>query len=445
MRIRLALLTLILFSMTVYAQRTRLRPGTNIFSPQQDIEMGQEVAKEAEQQLSLIRNADANAYIAALGAQVLSRAPNDNDFPFTFKIVDERSINAFALPGGPIYVHRGAIEAADNEAQLAGVIGHEIGHVLLRHGTNQVTRAQIAQAPLAVLGGVLGGSNMGQIINQIGGFAAGSILLRYSRDAETQSDLMGTQLLYDLNYDPRAMAQFFDKLAREHKGSKAEQFFSNHPIPENRIISVNDEIRKLGGLPASPRLDSPDFQDVKKIMLSLPEPKPAAKPADNTGRAPTAPALPSSRMVAFESGGVRLQHPDNWISSVQGTNITLAPEGGSDGQGSVAYGLIVDVFQPQGARNISEATAQFLEGLRKTNPAMKTVRSGVQTRIDGQAALLSEVSNESPAGGPETDVIITVRRPDSSLLYFIQVAPSKDFPRYQAPFRNIMNSVRLPR
>jgi hypothetical protein len=150
-------------------------------------------------------------------------------------------------------------------------------------------------------------------------------------------------------------------------------------------------------------------------------------------------------MVAFESGGVRLQHPDNWISSVQGTNITLAPEGGSDGQGSVAYGLIVDVFQPQGARNISEATAQFLEGLRKTNPAMKTVRSGVQTRIDGQAALLSEVSNESPAGGPETDVIITVRRPDSSLLYFIQVAPSKDFPRYQAPFRNIMNSVRLPR
>jgi hypothetical protein len=406
--------------------------------------MGQQVAKEAEQQLVLIGNADANAYIAALGAQIVAKAPNENKFPFTFKIVDERSINAFALPGGPIYVHRGAIEAADNEAQLAGVIGHEIGHVILRHGTNQVTKAQFAQAPLAILGGVLGNSNIGQVITQIGGFAAGSILLRYSRDAETQADLMGTQLLYDLNYDPRAMAQFFDKLAKEHKGSKTEQFFSNHPIPENRIINVNEEIRKLGGQPPSARLDSPDFQDVKKIMLSLPEPKAVPKPVESTSK-PAAPAAPSTRMVAFESGGIRLQHPDNWRPAVQGTNVTLSPDGGADGNGNVAYGLIIDVFQPQGARNINEATAQFLESLRKSNPSMKSVRSSVQTRVDGQTALLSEMSNDSPVGGKETDIIITVRRPDGSLLYFIEVAPANDFPRYQNAFRNVMSSVRLVR
>src|SRR3972149_9060341 len=109
-----------------------------MFSPQQDIEMGREVAKDAEGQLVLISHPDANAYITALGQQLVAKAPNENKFPFTFKIVDDRSINAFALPGGPIYVHRGAIETADNEAQLAGVIGHEIGPVILRPGTNQV-------------------------------------------------------------------------------------------------------------------------------------------------------------------------------------------------------------------------------------------------------------------------------------------------------------------
>jgi hypothetical protein len=150
-------------------------------------------------------------------------------------------------------------------------------------------------------------------------------------------------------------------------------------------------------------------------------------------------------MVAFESGGVRLQLPDNWKPAVQGTNVTLAPDGGSDSKGNLAYGLIIDVFQPQNARDVNEATSQFLESLRKNNPAMKTVRTRVQTRVDGQAALLSELSNESPAGGPETDIVITVRRANGSLLYFVQVAPAKDFSQYQNAFRNVMNSVKLAR
>jgi predicted Zn-dependent protease len=286
---------------------------------------------------------------------------------------------------------------------------------------------------------------MGQIITQIGGFAANSILLRYSREAETQSDLMGTQLLYDLSYDPRGMAEFFDKLAKEHKGSRTEEFFSNHPIPENRINNVNGEIRKLGGLPASARTDSPDFQNVKKIMLALPEPaKAPANPAGASTKAPV-PQPPSTRIVAFESGGVRLQHPANWKPAVQGTNVTLAPDGGADAQGNLAYGLIIDVFQPQNARDINEATAEFLDSLRKNNPAMKTVRTRVQTRVDGQPALLSELSNESPAGGQETDIVVTVRRANGSLLYFVQVAPAKDFSQYQNAFRNVMNSVKLAR
>ena len=116
--------------------RTKLKPGWNLFSPQQDIEMGRESAKQAEKQLPILNDRQANSYIDALGKRLASHAPGEK-YPYQFKIVNDTAINAFALPGGFVYVNRGAIEAADSENQIAGVMAHEIGHVVLRHGTNQ--------------------------------------------------------------------------------------------------------------------------------------------------------------------------------------------------------------------------------------------------------------------------------------------------------------------
>ena len=443
MRTKLILICLFVLSASLLGERTKLRPGRNVYSPEEDVELGREVAKDAEKQLVLINNSTASAYIVRLGQSLVAKAPNEYKFPFTFKIVDDKSINAFALPGGPVYVNRGAIEAADNEAQIAGVMAHEIGHVVLRHGTNQATKGQLTSALPSILGGILGGG-IGQAVGVLGGFAANSVLLRYSRDAESQADLMGTQILYDVGYDPRAMAQFFDKLAKDHKGTKTEQFFSNHPIPENRVIKVNDEIRKLGGLPSNPRTDSADFQDVKKTMLALPEPK--APPKDSSSQAKgkqAAPSPPSARFMDFQASGIQLRHPDNWKPTVQGSNITLAPDRGVFDKGDLAYGMIIDVFQPQGASNINQATSQLLENLRSGNPAMKVVRSSSATRLDGQQALSTELVNDSPAGGQETDVVVTVLRPNGDLLYFIEVAPAKAFAQYRTAFRTIMDSVRL--
>src|SRR5262245_57724625 len=180
---RLILLSLILFSAPLLGERTKLKPGTNAYKPEDDVKLGREVAKDAEMQLVLVKQSDANAYVSALGDRLVTKAPNEYKFPFYFKIVDDRSINAFALPGGPVYVNRGAIEAADNEAQLAGVMAHEIGHVVLRHGTNQATKGGYLQGIAGVLGSIFGGG-AGQAIGALGGFAANSILLRYSRDAE---------------------------------------------------------------------------------------------------------------------------------------------------------------------------------------------------------------------------------------------------------------------
>ncbi len=146
MRIKIILIGLAVFSTALLAERTKLKPGRNVYSPQEDVELGREVAKDAEKQLALVNDSSANSYIGKLGSFLASKAPNEYKFPFYFKIVDDKSINAFALPGGPVYVNRGAIEAADIEAQIAGVMAHEIGHVVLRHGTNQASKGQLTQA-----------------------------------------------------------------------------------------------------------------------------------------------------------------------------------------------------------------------------------------------------------------------------------------------------------
>src|SRR5262245_60758830 len=261
-------------ALTAYAadSRTRLKPGWNLFSPQQDVELGREVSRQAERELPILNDRQANAYISALGRQLAAHAQGEN-YPYQFKLVNDTAINAFALPGGFVYVNRGVIQTADDEAQVAGVIAHEIAHVALRHGTNQASKAYVAQAPLAILGGVLGSNSVGGVLAQLGiSFAANSILLKYSRDAESQADLMGSQILYDSGYDPRAMVEFFEKIQKESRG-RAVQFLSDHPNPENRISNVQHEIERLGGIAPNARRDSPDFHNVKMSLASLPAPR----------------------------------------------------------------------------------------------------------------------------------------------------------------------------
>src|SRR3954464_11329369 len=144
-------------------ERTRLHPGFNLFSAQQDVEIGRRVSQDAEKQLKIIHGSQINSYITTLGRRLAARAPG-NRYPYQFKVVNDKAVNAFALPGGFLYINRGIFDNADNEAQLAGVMAHEISHVVLRHGTNQMSKAYAAQAPLAVLDGVLG--------NSIGGILA---------------------------------------------------------------------------------------------------------------------------------------------------------------------------------------------------------------------------------------------------------------------------------
>jgi len=155
MRVRAFLITLIAVSLTVLAERTPLKPMSG-GNPADDIKLGQGVVRDAEKELALLTNSDANNYIVSLGQRLVARAPNSSKFLFTFRIVDDKEINAFALPGGPVFVNRGAIEAADNEAQIAGVMGHEIGHVLLRHGAAQQRKGGLLGGVAGIVGEVSG-------------------------------------------------------------------------------------------------------------------------------------------------------------------------------------------------------------------------------------------------------------------------------------------------
>jgi Zn-dependent protease with chaperone function len=437
-------------ALTAYAadSRTKLKPGFNLFSPQQDVQMGREVSKQAESQLQLVNNRQATDWINSLGRQLAAHAPGEK-YPYQFRIVNDTAINAFALPGGFVYVNRGAIDAADNEAQIAGVIAHEIGHVALRHGTNQASKSYIAQAPLAIIGG-LAGNSVGGLLTQLGiSFAASSVLLKYSRDAESQADLMGTQILYDSGYDPRAMVEFFEKIQNESRG-RAVQFLSDHPNPENRISNVQHEIQRFGSIPPNPRTNSAEFQSVKASLTSMPAPRKggngrtSSRPSGNNpnGR----PASPSRRLMNYNGEGIQFQYPDNWHQYGEGSVLTLAPDGGLINN-ALAYGMMMSTYDAdyhgQGRMSLGDATDQLLNELRRTNPNLRITRSHDSIRIGGGQGYLTEASNESPAGGQERDWIVTTLSPDGTLYYFVGVAPQNEFTDYENAFEDITNTVRF--
>src|SRR5258708_14138661 len=170
-------------------------------------------------------------------------------------------------------------------------MAHELSQVAVRHGTNQATKAMLAETGLGIFGAVFGDTTGGALLTTLGNFTAGGVLLRYSRTAESQADVMGTQVLYDTGYDPRAMAQFFERLEAETKGKNPPEFFSDHPNPEHRVERVDEEVERLGGAPANAPRDSAEFEAIKREVLALPvvkKPTPGA-----AGHAPPHASPPS--------------------------------------------------------------------------------------------------------------------------------------------------------
>lgn len=444
-----ALVLMILLAVSpAAAQRTPLEPGFNIYSPADDVEIGRQVSAEAETEMALITDSLLAEYVNRLGLQLATVAPGEK-YPYQFRLVNDTAINAFALPGGFIYINRGIIEAADREAEVAGVIAHEIGHVALRHGTNQASRNSIFSLGFGILGGIFGGGGgVGSIVAQAGvGLGAAAFFNGFSRDAERQADLMGAQILYDAGWDPTGMPEFFEKLEAQG-GSRGPEFLSSHPNPGNRAQSVSEEISKIGPRPSQYRDNFSDFRRVKERLAEIGEPsdevpQQAAAPYDQP------PDPPSSRFRFYRGEGFELVVPNNWETHEgEAMSVTFAAPRGIQTDGSLAYGFLASRFEPvpsgRGNPTLDEAADQLLEELRESNPSMRVDRGFRDTRIGGRNALSATLMSDSAYGGRERDVIVAAFGPDGRTLhFFVAVARESDFGRYESAFDTMLDSIRF--
>jgi hypothetical protein len=403
-------------------------------------------------------------------------------------VVAQKEINAFALPGGPMFVNLGTITAAANEAQLAGVMAHEMSHVYMQHSAKQAAKAQttglLAGIAGAVLGATVGGTaqELGQAGIQV---SAQGLMLKYSRTDESQADAVGAVVLYKADYNPQALADFFKTL--ESQGGSPPQLLSDHPNPGNRQQAIEKEIRNWP--PKKYVADSADFQRTRKHAMEVraytgEEIAQGAKTGqwsalnrkngatfNPTGaelattsasapaalHSPSAPAvalekvLPSQRMVVADLGLVKMERPENWqvmMPKEHGQSVTIAPPGGVTANG-VGYGVVLNGVAVSNGESMSvdDMTSRLVQemaqndALRQEGEPQPITVAGIQ----GRSVNLQSVSPFSINGHPdkERDWLVTVPQRDGSMIYMVFVAPQAHFDRFQPTFEAMLKSVRF--
>ncbi len=277
--------------------------GVNFYSLEKEIAMGKQLAQEVERQAKIIDDPVIAEYVNRIGQNLVRNS--DAKVPFTIKVLDSEEVNAFALPGGFFFVNSGLILKADNEAELAGVMAHEIAHVAARHGTKQATKGQIANIatiPLIFMGGWAG-----YAVRQGAGLAIPLGFLQFSRGFEKEADFLGLQYMYKAGYDPISFVDFFEKiqtLEKKKPGTMAK-VFASHPMTDDRIKASQDEIQQV--LKAKPEyiINTSEFNDVKDRLAALHNRRPVESGDPNRPQLRRAPG----------AGGGPVDNPDSTTSS----------------------------------------------------------------------------------------------------------------------------------
>ncbi|MEO8677846.1 MAG: M48 family metallopeptidase [Vicinamibacterales bacterium] len=456
-----AVLVLTLVATTAAAQ-TRITPPKNKYSPEEDVKIGREAAAEVRSQYPLITDSQITSYLDRLGRRLVESAPAElrqPRFEYSFTPVNLKEINAFALPGGPMFVNRGMMDAATTEGQVAGVMAHELSHVLLRHGTANATKAQgfqIGAIAGAIAGAVIGGT-AGQVISQGSQFGIGTWFMKYSREYEKQADLLGAQIMARAGYDPRDLARMFETIEKQSGGS-GPQWLSSHPNPGNRTQYINAE---AGMLAIGPRPSDNAFNQTKDRFASLP---PARSTADvekgaaggGAGGGDTAPAsvgtigssVPNpSTQYRTERGGQYFQVsvPNNWTTLSSNNEVKYVPQNAygpvRGGQTVMTHGVEIGMART-GSSDLRTATQTLIDGFVRGNPDMR-VAGQQATRMQNRSAILTALEGSSALGGRELVNVYSALLADGTLFYFVTVVPERDRDYYTNAFNRVYRSIRF--
>jgi beta-barrel assembly-enhancing protease len=438
-------------AMTAWAARKPgdpLKPGFNLFSKQDDLQIGQENAKQVLAQYEVVKNPAVQDYVRKVGQRLAGQPEaKASGFEFTFTVLNVNQVNAFALPGGPMFIYTGLLKATDNEAQLAGVMGHEMSHVILRHGTHEATKANgislLAGGLGAMLGG--GGSLAGKLAQAGLGLGANSVILKFSRDAESEADALGSHLMSEAGYDPLQMAKFFEKL--NASGGQQLQILSDHPNPGNREAAIQAEmktfpVRQYG-------YQTAEFARMRKEVAALPAPskKPQAA-ALAPGSSVPPPGASSGDWQEYQGQGYAIRYPAGWqvFGGANSPDVTLAPRDGIVTQGNatqIGFGAAFNLIAAQSGRaTLQAATNDLIKKLQSENPQMNVSAGPQAGTLAGVNALTTTLRGNSPFGGGETDTLVSVLR-NGKLWYVVFIAPEKDQPRVEATFKQMLDSVRF--
>jgi hypothetical protein len=439
--------------------QTRVEPPDNSYSVADDVKLGREAAAQVRKELPMLNDARVDEYTVRIGHRLVEAIPPEfrhPEFTYTFDVVNQKEINAFALPGGPMFLNRGMIEAAKSEGEMAGVMAHEISHVALRHGTAQATKGQRFQigSVLGQIAGAIIGGTAGSILSQGSQIGAGLWFMKYGREYETQSDLLGAQILARAGYDPREMANMFRTIEAEGGGGGPE-WMSSHPNPGNRYTAINREAESLR---VEGNANTGQFASIQQRLGGMPAAYTAeqiAKGQAKTGNAPTTSGRsavrvppPSAQYSQHRPGDfLRVQVPSNWGEITSQGGVTYAPEGGyfrgADGQTAFTHGVQFGVV-PNGSANLQRDTEQLLRNFAQGNPQLRRQGNFARERIGRRDGLTTRLSNVSEVTGEaETVLLSTVYLQDNSMLYVVGVSPAADAKAYEATFRRVRQSVEL--
>lgn len=457
-------------------------PGHPSMSRQKQEQLGLQTAAEVYKQMPVLPDSSpVTQYVQRLGKKLVTVIPRQYSWPYQFHVIQQTDINAFALPGGPIFINVGTINAADSEAELAGVMSHEMSHVYMQHSAKQAPKQEWANI-LGALGGLLGGA-AGDLAQMGIQFGAGTLLMKYSRGDEAQADAVGAIIMYKASYDPRAMAEFFQKI-EQLSGNGGPQFLSDHPNPGNRVEAVDKEIANWP--PEKYLATSPAFLEAKQQAKGvkaysaqqisdgaksglwaeqnrqagavLSDAQAAGTPA--TGGSATARAsaatlsnvsyrqvAPSGDFQTFQGADFSISYPSNWQATPGQISATLAPAAGI-GENAVAYGAIVSSAQNVDNTSLDSATQGLIQNLQQTNPGLRIYDSPRKIQAGGGDALSTMLEGKSPIQQngqalPERDWLITLARPEGGMLHVVFIAPEREFAQLQSTFQKMLDSLQV--